>query len=413
MNYDALTVTAMADELRTYLLGGRVQQIVQPLALAIGLEIYAGRRYPVLLNAETSSPGVLLTEAKLRRGVEAPSPLWLLLTKYLSGARLVDIVQPPLERVLRLGFEREYGRVDLVCEIMGRYSNIILVDSSGIVMDSVKRVPSSINRYRTVLPKQPYVPPPPQNKLDPRLLTVTDLRQGLGQQAKVPLWQQLVNTVSAISPLLAREIVYRAFGPAPPTGLVSEEDSTFLLRAIEDLFSLVRTHAWAPCLAYAGEGEERHVVAYAPYDLTHLPDREPVPSISEAILRFLEARASYDPYRSARIRLHSLVAQQKERQQARLASLRRSLVSQQEIEAIKLRANAILAMAWSISSGQRELVVDPAEVGILTEPMGEKWIIPLDSRAHAGPECPGVVRELPQVQGSIRRSARAPGRKRA
>ncbi len=380
MNYDALTMAAIADELRALLLGGRVQHIVQPSALSIGLELYAGRRYPLFLSAETSSAGVLLTDAKLRRGVETPSPLRLLLAKYVNGARLTGIFQPPLERVLRLTFEGEYGPVDLVCEIMGRYSNIILLDSSGVIVDSVKRIPSSINRYRTVLPKQAYVPPPAQNKLDPRLLTVTDLRQALGKQADAPLWQQLVNSVSAISPLLAREIVHRAFRATPPAASLSQDDCASLLGAVEALFALAHTHAWTPCLAYEGKENARHIIAYAPYDATHLPDREPMPSINEAISHWIVARDNYDPYRTVRTRLHGLVAEQKERQQARLASLRRSLAPEQEIEEIKARANAILAMAWSISPGQRELVVDPTEVGILDHPVGEKLVIPLDVR---------------------------------
>jgi len=380
MNYDALTVAAMADEWRGLLPGGRVQRIVQPSPLSIGLEIYAGRRYPLLLNAEASSAGLLLTEAKLRRGVEAPSPLGLLLIKYLVGARLTEIVQPPLERVLRLTFEGQYGLVHLVCEIMGRYSNIILLDSADTIMDAVKRIPASLNRYRVTLPKHPYVPPPAQNKLDPRLLTIADLRQALKEGADVPLWQQLVNAVSAISPLLAREIVYRAFGVAPPAGLSSPEDMATLLRALEQLLALPRTRAWMPCLAYAGEGEERQPIAYAPYELTHLPDREPASGINEAILRYLEGRQNLDPYRSVRARLRGLVEQQKERQRARLASLQRSLAPEAEIEMLKLRGNAILAMAWSISPGQRELVVDPADVGISSGPAGDKWVIPLDAR---------------------------------
>lgn len=407
MNYDALTVVAIADELRSVLLGGRVQRIVQPSALSIGLELYARRRYPLLISAETSSPGLFMTEAKLRRGVEAPSPLRLLLNKYLSSARLMEITQPPLERVLRLVFEGEYGLVYLICEIMGRYSNIILLDSADLIMDSAKRVPASINRYRTILPKQLYVPPPGQNKLDPRLLTVTDLRQTLEGEGDTLLVQRLVNGVSAISPLLAREIVYRAFGVTPPTALQSQEDSVVLLRVIEEIFSLVRTHAWTPSLAYTGQGEERRVIAYAPYDLTHLPDRESVSSINQAILLYQEARASYDPYGSVRARLHGLVAQQKERQRARLVSLQRSLVPESEIEDIKRRANAILAMAWRISPGQHELVIDPGEVGELAAAPGEKWVIPLDPRLTPAQNAQALFETYRKLRAA---SAGAPGR---
>ena len=177
MYYDALTTAAVRDELTETLSGGRVQRVVRPTDLSVGLEVYAGQRYQLLLNAEAQSPGVLLTDIKLRRGTEKPSPLSLLLRKYVEGARLQAVEQPDLERILWLTFSGPEGTVTLVCEIIGRLSNIILLAEDGTVMDAAKRVPSSVNRYRTVLPRQSYVPPPPQAKENPLLLTPARLRE--------------------------------------------------------------------------------------------------------------------------------------------------------------------------------------------------------------------------------------------
>ena len=164
MYLDALTLAALRDEFDERLVGGRVQRVVQPSELSIGLEVYAGRRYQMLASAEPRSPRILLVDDKLRRGLDKPTPMQLLLAKYVRGARLEGVHQPELERVLRLTFSGEHGTVHLVCELMGRYSNIILVSSDGFVMDAVKRVPASINRYRVTLPNHPYVPPPPDRK---------------------------------------------------------------------------------------------------------------------------------------------------------------------------------------------------------------------------------------------------------
>ena len=111
MSFDALALAALRQELAGLLVGSRVQRIVRVSELALGLELYAGERHQLLLSAETSAPQIRLVSYKLRRGEEKPSPLSLLLHKYVEGARLVEITQPELERMLILSFSgQQIGR---------------------------------------------------------------------------------------------------------------------------------------------------------------------------------------------------------------------------------------------------------------------------------------------------------------
>jgi predicted ribosome quality control (RQC) complex YloA/Tae2 family protein len=105
-----------------------VQRVLRPTDLSVGLEIYSGERHQLLISAEADVARVLLSPLKLRRGVEQPSPVELLLRKYVRGARLEAVEQPHLERVLLLRFAGEEGPTTLVCEVMGRYSNVILLN---------------------------------------------------------------------------------------------------------------------------------------------------------------------------------------------------------------------------------------------------------------------------------------------
>jgi len=360
--YDALTLAAVRDELMEHLLGGRVQRIVRTDDHALGLEVYTGKRHQLLLSADAQWPGVLIVEEKLRRGPSSPCPLQLLLLKFVRGARLETVQQPPCERVLRLTFVGQHGPVDLICEIMGRLSNIILVAPDGSVMESIKRVPSSINRYRTILPKYPYVAPPPQKKEHPLLLTPAILEMELGKRPDEPVWRRLVGAVFGISPLLAREVVYRAMGEVNPSELAGSAYAK-LVTAIVGLWHLPETRAWAPCVVYEGKGEARHPSVYAPYDLTHLPDRQPVESISAAIRITMAGQPAYDAYSQVRDRLHHTVDEAVAQQRGRLASLQRALVSESEMERVRFSGDAIYAMAWAIKPGQVELVVDPTELG--------------------------------------------------
>lgn len=373
MYLDALTLAALRDEFDERLVGGRVQRVVQPSELSIGLEVYAGRRYQMLASAEPRSPRILLVDDKLRRGLDKPTPMQLLLAKYVRGARLEGVHQPELERVLRLTFSGEHGTVHLVCELMGRYSNIILVSSDGFVMDAVKRVPASINRYRVTLPNHPYVPPPPQQKAHPLLLTPRDL---LAIPAEGPVWQRLVNHVLAISPLLAREIVHRATGDAERSGALDPDAAAAVVQATVDLMRLAETRAWSPFVGLSREDGALTPAAYAAYDLTHWPKREPAEGMSAAMARVLDAARPFDAYRQVRARLHALIDDRIGEQEARLASLRRSLVPEEEIEAVQAKGQAILGMAWAIQPGQEALEIEPADWGLPSD--GSTLRIPLD-----------------------------------
>ena len=176
-------------------------------------------------------------------------------------------------------------------------------------MDAVKRVPASINRYRTVLPRHPYVPPPPQNKENPLLLTAARLEELCAGATGTPLWRRLVDAARGISPILAREIVFRALGTLDPEDEPGPAGYGALAAALDELLHLPQTHAWAPSVGFEGEDDERAAVVYAPYELTHYPDHEAVATISAAIAQVEGVRAAGDPYRQARRRLTDLIGE--------------------------------------------------------------------------------------------------------
>jgi len=216
MYFDALTMAAVADELRAQILGGRVQKVLFPDDLSVGMEVYAhGERRYLLASAHPEHARLHLAGEKLRRGVEKSTPLLLLLRKYVSGGRIAAIEQPPFERVLHIGVQHPEGNTTLIVETMGRYSNIVLVAEEGLILECIKRVGPEMSRYRRILPQHLYVPPPPQSKLDPTDVTELRLRDILFEASpESPIWRALVAGIGAVSPLIAREVVCRALGDA-------------------------------------------------------------------------------------------------------------------------------------------------------------------------------------------------------
>ena len=361
MYFDALTTAAMADELRAVLMGGRVQKVILVSPLALGLEIYAQQRRQVLLSAETAHPRVQLVAEKLRRGPETPTPLWLRMRKYLRGARLLEVSQPNFERILRLEFVGAEGPVALLAEIMGRRSNIILLSPDGTIMEAAKRITPAQSR-RPVLPQHPYAPPPPLAK--PSIASLTPSRlQALLVEAEGPLARRLVQAVAGMSPLLAREVVFRATGD-PEASEADPKDLVAISRSL--LVDLPEAHAWVPSVGL----EQGQVVAYAPYPLSHLAEQRPMPGMSQAIQTYVEAQGAEAPYAAARANVHRALAEAREREWRRRAAILRDLRPEEEINRLREFGEWVLAYATQIEPGQRELVVEDME--------GKPWPIPLD-----------------------------------
>ncbi|MEZ4636248.1 MAG: NFACT family protein [Caldilineaceae bacterium] len=267
MHFDALTLAAVADELRATLQGGRVQQVLLPDAKSVGMEIYANRqRYYLLLSAHAQAGRAHITEQKLRRGVETDTPMLLLLRKYARGAMLESVEQPiPFERVLNLHFDHpEHGASTLVLEPMGRLSNLMLLDAAGVIRGVLNPVPPGDNAERVLCPSGP-TPSPAQDKLPP-LDDGSDNyyeRLKLALRSDDKLWRALMNGVAGISPTLAREIAWRV---AEDENVPSAQVELLAVAAtLQAMWTLPQSGAWQPGVAVDDDGA---VAGYAPTNCT-------------------------------------------------------------------------------------------------------------------------------------------------
>jgi len=366
MYFDALTTAAICDELNEKVLGARVQKIVAPSEDSLAFELYANHQTNwLLVSHHPQHARIHLSEQKLQRLVGTDTPLLLLLKKYVRDGRLRSIEQLPLERVLILTFTKLVADGDtratecrLIIEIMGRLSNIILVDDDGRVMDAAKRITPQMNRYRTTLPHQPYVVPPPQAKLDPEQCTTATLADAIRTlDRRKPAWQVLVDGFRGISPLAAREIVFRATGKTDAS--VQElTDNPSMIQAIAEqlrsLFHLTDTHRWDPTLAF----EDGAILAFAPYRLTHLVGVNGVASISQAIAQFYSQVETARPHQLARVNLQRLISQEREKLVRRKEALERGLGQESEADRLRYSGQMILAYSQQIAPGQTVLEVD-------------------------------------------------------
>ncbi|MEG1878189.1 MAG: NFACT family protein, partial [Pseudoflavonifractor sp.] len=174
MPLDAVCLAAITREISATILGGKIDKIYQPGRDEVVLAIRGARQnVKLLLSANPSHPRVHLTEAA-RENPGSPPMFCMLLRKHLTGARILSIHQPPLERVLEFTLEclDELGDKvprKLILEAMGRHSNLILLDSDGRITDCLRRVDGDISSGRQVLPGMFYHLPEPHPGVPPLL----------------------------------------------------------------------------------------------------------------------------------------------------------------------------------------------------------------------------------------------------
>ena len=217
MALDGAMLHLIRKELEEGILRAKVDKVFQPSREMLILAMRGkNMNKKLLLSASANSARIHFTEYPVENPAQPPM-LCMLLRKRLCGARLSAIEQPGLERVLLLRFDahNELGdeiTLTLAVEIMGRHSNIILVDERGLVIDSVKRIDSELSSMRLILPGIQYELPPAQDKFNLMEGSAKDASQQVLSCKAQRLDKALMSVIQGISPVVAREIAYRSTG---------------------------------------------------------------------------------------------------------------------------------------------------------------------------------------------------------
>lgn len=373
MYLDFFTLSALVEELQAALVGGRIQDVLDVDATGLGLELYAQRkRHWLYLSADSRRPCLYLQADRLRRGLDRPLPVGLLLRRYVEGGRLTRISQPPWERVVQFDVAGPEGEVRLVAELIERRSNLLLLQQ-GTILECVRRVHAHENRMRTSLPSQRYAPPPPQRgRLDPLKLTLDGLRALLVQneEPKRRTHQLLSAGLLGVSPLLAREAVHRS--GAAPNQRAQEARAETLWPALRSILELLSLGRWQPGLA----GDAGAPTTFSVYPLQSVPDWRPCASLNAALVACYSGAAQADAYQAAKQPVAAALQEALARLEARRAALQRSLTDEGERERLRQSGELLLAFQYSLAPGQTRLRTQ-------YEPDGPELDIALDAQLTA------------------------------
>lgn len=214
MAFDGITTANITAELSDTLTGGGISRIIQPEKDELLLTIKSNRiQHYLMLSANASLPLIYLVDEKKEAPMSAPN-FCMLLRKHIQGGQIMSVTQPGLERVviLTIMHRDELGDLrtkKLIIELMGKHSNIIFTDENDIIIDSIKRVPSSVSSVREVLPGRTWFIPGTEEKHDPLTADPAGFRSAM-MSAQGDLVHALYGTFTGISPSAAEEFAYEA-----------------------------------------------------------------------------------------------------------------------------------------------------------------------------------------------------------
>ncbi len=269
MAFDGIVLHGIIYELGGLITGGRVEKIYQPGPDDIVMLIHAGREhYRLALSADPASAGMHLTKSK-KENPALPPPFCMVLRKYLSGSRIASVSQQGFDRVAAIEFETRNEMGDnetkkLILEIMNRQSNLILVNSAGVIHDAIRHADSSVNRFREVMPARPYTPPPAQDKLSPDDISEAEIMARVFPEAssetasvdgeKLTASRSVLNALYGFSPLLCDSICLKVgIPPKTPLRALYGENRSSLCREILNVSREISENEYRPAIILSGK----------------------------------------------------------------------------------------------------------------------------------------------------------------
>lgn len=358
MPMDGFTLHFLARELREALVGARVDRAVQPERDEVLLTMRNhNENFNVLFSASAGCARAHITRIKKNNPLEPPM-LCMLLRKHLSGARVTDVRQIDCDRILEIVFEHfdELGERTskiLVCEFMGKHSNLIFLAADGKIIDSARHVTEQISSVRQVLPGLYYQRPPAHGKLPFLSLEPAALAARLAEAPKT-LHKALSECVSGLSTQTAREIAYRTLGDesASTGSLAPEAVAEAVVRVMQEMLG-----EFSPALLYA-PGED------APIDAVPIPfksrahlDCRPMPSLSAALDEFYRARDLAERMQQKSAALHRVLKNNLERSEKKLAIQEEALLNCERAEDYRIKGELLMANLHLVSKGAKRVSV--------------------------------------------------------
>lgn len=363
MPLDAIALSALANELNNALEGGRIEKIHQPERDEIMLIIKADRETKrLVISASSATARIHLTE-KNKENPAAPPMFCMLLRKHLTGAKIESVKTVGFDRIIDISLlcRNELGDSvmrHLMCEIMGRNSNIILTDGENKITDSIKHIDLTVSSLRNVLPGLIYFPPPLGDRINPEKALEEDFYYALknspeGREAD----RAICDKVMGISPLLSGECIYRACGDRNVSvGELDEMRKRKVAAELYNLFGKVKSGDFSPCIIKDGE----KAIDISPFEISQYGDKYTVQkteSMSDAACEFYYLRDINASMMSRSSGIVKIITNNLNRAQKKLNILQKELGQAEKRDYYRICGDLITANIYKIQKGDKSVRV--------------------------------------------------------
>ncbi len=355
MSFDTLIMKAVTDELQAGASGAQVQRVFEPGREEIIFQLYnRGEQLNLLFSIDPAYARVHLT-GKRGWNRDQPSPFCMLLRKYLVGGRAVSFSSPPLERILQIDFDPPEGLppVKLTAEIMGRRSNLVLIDENEIILGAARTVSRDKNPLRAIMPGEKYVPVPSQDKLDPLKMQEQEFRNAFRKQLEdgKNSQQALVGAVTGISPPVAVELLSRSGFIGTKFGDPEAAEGR-LFETVKNVFQESRAGNIQPVLVPGRN-------LYAAIPLTHIPQEEQIQfcSVSKMLDQYYDALIRERQKKQLRDYLSSVIKKRLDSLSKKQSEQKKELEAAAKAPQYRLYGELLLAYQNQISRGSENAVL--------------------------------------------------------
>lgn len=385
MALDGITLAHLVKELAPQLIGARIDKIHQPEKEEIHFQLRQQGSRRLLLSTSATSARIHLTQES-KKNPASPPMFCMILRKHLEGGKIINLRQSELERVITLEIQNYNDRGDLVTlrlhlEIMGKHSNLILVDpTTSTIIDGLKRYSHAVSRYREVLPGRPYLAPPSQGKLPPlrdeELWRQTLYKEDLDR----PITDLLLTRFAGISPELAREIVTQASLPLETClNRCGEIDLARLFQAYSRLSDPAGILKIQPTLYYNPTAKYLPVAfTFTPFQQYQELRRVDEPTLNEAILKFYQSKFLNNTVESKRGSLRKIVQEQHSHLSKKLKLYAEAMAGAESNLKYQKWGELLTANLYHIPPGSTEVTVED-----YYDPALSSLLIPLDPHLSA------------------------------
>ncbi|OWA36897.1 hypothetical protein B9G55_02120 [Saccharibacillus sp. O16] len=357
MALDGIVTRAIAAELSS-LQGARIGKVHQPSDSDIVFQIRSREgNKKLLLSASLTYPRIQFTEQSYMNPPEAPM-FCMLLRKHCEGGVIEKIEQVGMERILHFWIRQrdEVGDVSLkklIVELMGRHSNIILLDAAtGAILDGIHHVTPAISSYRVVMPGFQYQEPPQQHKLDPLEASEAQFMQHWNENITTPPINRIVEAYTGVSPLIAQEVLHRA---ASGSGVENEEsgtDAASVWKAFDGLMGEVREGRFAPCTGLNARGK----LIFSAVPLTLIEgERREFDSISVCMEHYYGDKADRDTVKQKVGDLIKFLQNERGKNVKKLDHLAEDLEEAQDAEQYRIYGELLFASLHELQRGMKEI----------------------------------------------------------